>query len=100
MLVAAMITITFNAFSSLRPKLRSNNIAYANARLEIPEERTVRELITMLGLKPEEVEGVFVNHRIVSLDSVLHHNDRVALLPPGTPGPYRVLLGIAQRKKE
>jgi len=93
------ITITFNAFSSLQRKLRRKNIPCVNARLEIPVGLTPRKLMTRLGFKPEEVESVFVNHRVVSIDTVLHHNDRVALLPPGTPGPYRVLLGLATGKK-
>ena len=47
----------------------------------------------------EDIEGVFVNHRVVSMDSILRNNNRVAFFPPGTPGPYRVLLGMGQSKK-
>ena len=96
----AMLTITFNAFSSLQPKLRKKNIEYANATMEIPEGTTVRELATYVGLAWEDIEGVFVNHRVVPIDSVLHNNDRVAFAPPGTPGPYRVLLGLAKPRQE
>jgi len=95
-----MITITFNAFSSLQPKLRSKNIDYANAKMEIPEGITASELAVELGLEVRDIEGVFVNHRVVPMDSVLRNNDRVAFVPPGTPGPYRVLLGLVNSKKK
>jgi len=95
----AMITITFNAFSFLRPKLKSIGIDYSNARVEIPEGITVEELIEKIGLEQEEVEAVFVNGKVVLTDSILQNDDRVGLVPPGTPGPYRVLLGIFKPEK-
>jgi len=95
-----MITITFNAFSFLQPKLRSKNINYSNAKMKLPEGITPKELIIKLGLKLEDVEAAFVNHRIVSMDSILHNNDRVAFVPPGTPGPYRVLLNMVKQKQK
>jgi len=94
-----MITITFNAFSFLRPKLKSIGIDYSNARVEIPEGITVEELIEKIGLEQEEVEAVFVNGKVVLTDSILQNDDRVGLVPPGTPGPYRVLLGIFKPEK-
>ena len=33
-----------------------------------------------------------------SFDTIIQDNDRVALIPPGTPGPYRVLLGFKNKK--
>ncbi|MBC8231851.1 MoaD/ThiS family protein [bacterium] len=93
-----MNTITFNAFSFLQPKLRSKNINYSNAKMELPEGITLKELVIKLGLKPEDVEAAFVNNKVVSMDSILHNNDRVTFIPPGTPGPYRVLLGMVKQK--
>ena len=89
-----MISITFNAFSFLQPKLKKKNIKYTNATLELPDGTTPRGLMKKLGLGEEEVEAVFVNNKVVPVDSLLQNNDRVAFVPPGTPGPYRVLLGI------
>ncbi len=90
-----MITITFNAFSFLRPKLENSGIDYSNASLEIPEGITVKEFIAELGLELEDVEAAFVNGKISPMDSVLQDGFRVGLVPPGTPGPHRALLGIA-----
>ena len=95
-----MITITFNAFSFLQPKLKSKNINYSNAKMKLPEGITLKELIIKLGLKLEDVEAAFVNNRVVSMDSILHNNDRVAFVPTGTPGPYRVLLSMVKLKQK
>ena len=94
-----MITITFNAFTFLRPKLESKGIGYSNVRMEIPEGIAVKELVSRLGLEQEEVEAVFVNGRVVPKDTVLQDNDRVAFVPQGTPGPHRALLGITNLKR-
>ena len=91
-----MIEITFNAFSFVRPKLARHNVAYSEARRMVPEGSSIRELIAQLGLAPGDVEAAFVNNAIVPLDTVLAHKDRVALVPPGTPGPYRVMLGMVK----
>ena len=57
------------------------------------------DLMTMLNIPEKQVEIIFINGKVF-LPSDVHVNsgDRVALVPPGTPGPYRVLLGF--KKKE
>lgn len=90
-----MVTITFNAFSFLQPKLAARQIAYSNARFEVAEGTTVKELIARCCLAEHEVEAVFLNGRVVPWDREIHDGDRVALVPPGTPGPYRILLHIS-----
>ncbi len=53
------------------------------------------ELLRQLDIAPEQVEVVFVNGKAASPDlAVMSGGDRVALAPPGVPGPYRVLLGF------
>jgi sulfur carrier protein ThiS len=94
-----MIEITFNAFSFLRAKLKRSNIDFTDARRQLPEGTTAKAFIESMGLQGEEVEGVFVNNKIVPMDTVLQQGDRVALVPPGTPGPYRVMLGMVAMKK-
>jgi len=90
-----MITITLKAFYFLRPRLAAEHAGYSDAATEIEEGTTVAGLIAKCGLAEHDVEAVFLNGKIVSWDETLDHSDRVALVPPGgTPGPYRVLLGI------
>ncbi len=97
---ASGITITLNAFSFLQKKLKKNGFDCYNVSLEIPRGITSKALVSRLNLLPEEVEGVFVNGLIKPFDTILQDGDRVGLLPPGTPGPYRVMLGIVQNKNQ
>ena len=90
--------ITFNAFSFLQKKLKEKNIPYADARVSIASETTARDLIFQMQLTEKEVEAVFVNGRVQALETVLKDQDRVAFVPYGTPGPYRVLLGFKNQK--
>ena len=52
------------------------------------------ELAKILEVNPKEIEVIFVNGFVQSLDYQIHPGDRVAFLPPGCPGPYRVALGF------
>ena len=93
-----MATISFNAFSFLQKKLKNKHQPCTNASIEIPDGTTVADLLTRLGLVETEVEAAFVNGVVVPFEQVLEDKDRVALVPPGTPGPYRVMLAMVQRK--
>lgn len=95
-----MATITFNAFSFLQKKLKSKNLEYVNAQLAIEKETTARDLIRQMQLTEEEVEAVMLNGRVGLLDTVLQDQDRVAFVPHGTPGPYRVMLGFKNKEKK
>ena len=92
-----MAAITLNAFSFLQKKLKAQGRPYANVSMDVADGTTAVDLLTMMGLEPEDVEAVFVNGRVVSFDTIIKDGDRVGLVPPGTPGPYRVMLGIVQR---
>jgi hypothetical protein len=53
------------------------------------------DLLARLGIPVEQVEGIFINGKVVLPPvAVVNPGDRVALAPPGIPGPYRVLLGF------
>jgi len=91
-------TIVFNAFSFLQKKLKEKNSQYSNVNINISQEETVEDIITRMGLKTDDIEAVFINGRIQSFDTILCDKDRVAVFPPGIPGPYRVLLGIVKKK--
>jgi len=89
-----MISITFKAFSFLQPKLARNSLADPSARLDLAEGTTIRALIVQTGLAEGEIAAVLLNGKTAPWDRELHDGDRVALVPPGTPGPHPVLLGI------
>ncbi len=73
---------------------------YANATLSIGSNTTARDLLFQMQLSEEEVEAVFINGRVGPLDTRLQDQDRVAFVPHGTPGPYRVLLGFKNKKND
>lgn len=86
--------IVFNAYSFLQKACQAKGIACKDARVPIREGETVMDLVLRLGLDPVGVEAVMVNRKVEEMTTVLQDGDRVALLPPGTPGPHRFLLGI------
>lgn len=69
----------------------------------IPKEQpletsiTGTELLTNLDIPQDQVEVLFINGKAKFPDAIVTPGDRVALVPPGTPGPYRVLLGFVKR---
>jgi len=89
-----MIKITFNAFSFLRPHLKEIDVPYVNSIMELPENYTPNMLIEKLGFSEDRVEAVFINGKVLPKETILQDGDRLALLPPGTPGSYRLQLGI------
>ena len=91
-----MAEIIVNAFSFLQQKLADKGLGSYNIPVVLDQGQTVKDLVSRLGLGPADVEGVFVNGRVRTWSTELKHGDRVALVPPGTPGPYRVLLGIRE----
>ena len=93
-----MATVLFNAFSFLQKKLKAQNRPYAGAWIELADESTVADLISLMGLERTDVEAALVNGTVAPFDTVLRDGDRVGLIPPGTPGPYRVLLGMRGRE--
>lgn len=92
-----MPTIMFNAFSFLQKKLQQKNLPFTNVSLSIPDGTTAEMLVHQMQLTCEDVEVVFVNGRVQPFSTVLKDQDRVAFVPQGTPGPYRVLLGFKNR---
>lgn len=56
------------------------------------------ELLAKLDIPAERVEVLFVNGKACRpYEATIQAGDRVALVPPGVPGPYRVLLGFVRK---
>ncbi len=63
--------------------------------MELPVEgMSARAIALELDLPVERIEGVFVNHTVRALDHTVMPGDRIAFVPPGTPGPHRYFLGL------
>jgi len=93
-----MPIITFNAFSFLQKKMKEKQIEYSNVTMNLDPGTSASGLIKKVQLKPDDVEVVFINGKAVPFDTIIKDKDRVALVPHGTPGPYRVLLGFKNKK--
>jgi len=68
--------------------------------LELGAPITGRELAKMLDISPDEVEVIFVNGFVQNLDFTINPGDRMAFLPPGCPGPYRIALGFYGKNQD
>ena len=86
--------IELRAFMNLRDLFRERNWP-SPLEVDIPGEMTGFQLLTLLDIPPEKVEVFFVNGKAFNpAMAVVNGGDRVALVPPGVPGPYRVFLGF------
>jgi len=89
-----MATIKFSAFSFLKQQLNEKGIDCSTSPLQIKEGITLYQLLEQVGLHDEEVEAIFVNHRIMPKDTLLKEGDKVALVPPGgIPGHVAAYVG-------
>lgn len=89
--------IELHAYMGLSDLFRERG--WENPRaLGIDREMSGPELLLMLDIAAESVEVVFVNGKAyVAKTAVIRPGDRVALVPPGVPGPHRFLLGFKNR---
>ncbi|MEG6521501.1 MoaD/ThiS family protein [Desulfotomaculum sp. 1211_IL3151] len=93
-----MGTIELRAFGALQKILSEEGYSFPT-KIEIEANTTGYDLIDRLKIDKKQVEAVFINGLVEGLSHPIAPGDRVALLPPGTPGPYRVFLGIIQKKE-
>lgn len=68
--------------------------------MDLEEPITGIALAEKLEIPWDEIEVIFVNGFVQELDYVIHPGDRVAFLPPGCPGPYRIALGFYGKNQD
>lgn len=94
-----MGTIELRGFAKLYHVFKEKGLGFPEY-YEVNDGITGKQLIQDLGLGPEDVEAIMVNGCVFNMKNLIKPGDRVAILPPGTPGPYRVILGIINQEKE
>lgn len=68
--------------------------------LDVETDMTGEELLRLLSIESARVESLIINRSAIAVeDAIIHPGDRVALVPPGVPGPHRLLLGIHGQNK-
>ncbi len=92
-----MGTIELRGFATLQQVLKSRGLSYPEL-IEVGEGITGYQLLSKLEITEDHVEALFVNGTVKGLNHDILPEDRVALVPPGTPGPYRVILGLVGKK--
>ena len=89
-------TIEVRAFMDLAALFRARNWP-SPLEIAIQGPMTGVQLLVLLDIPPEKVEVIFVNGKAFNPPmAVVTGGDRVALVPPGVPGPYRALLGFKE----
>lgn len=69
-------------------------------KMNLETEIKACDLAAKLDISIEDVEIIFINGKVEALDYPVKPGDRVAFVPPGTPGPYRVILGFVNKDKQ
>lgn len=93
-------TLTVHIFGFLRRYLDERGLPYVLTETIPDEGITAYELAGRLLIPPEKIEGVFKNGQVINIYDSVGPGDRVALLPHGTPGPYRFFLGMDRENRE
>ena len=90
--------VNIRLFGFLRSYMKERGLPDRFDETIPPEGKSGRDVATEVGLPTEKIEAVFINGLVKQLDAKIHPGDRVAFVPSGTPGPYRVLLGMVKGK--
>ena len=91
-------TIEVRAFLHLYKMFKDKNWP-SPLIIELEEPTTGTKLAEKLEIPLDEVEIIFVNGFAQSLDYQINPGDRVAFVPPGCPGPYRMALGFYSKNQ-
>ena len=92
--------VSIRIFGSLRPYVEARGLPHAFERDAPSEGMTAGLMAEDVGIPPERVEAVFRNGRVINIHDPIYPGDRLAFCPYGTPGPYRVFLGMARENRE
>lgn len=92
-------TIEIRGFLQLDAFLKKNHKDYP-LKIELDGPISGKELAKELKIPLDEIEVIFVNGLVQALDYTIHPGDRLAFLPPGCPGPYRIALGFYSKNQD
>ncbi len=93
-------TVNIRIFGFLRRYMDEQGLSYALEREIARAGDSAFDIAMGLSIPPEKIEVVFCNGRVINIYDPVFPGDRLAFFPFGTPGPYRVFLGIARENLE
>ncbi len=92
--------VTVRVFGFLQRYIDEQGLP-CNLERKIPGEGSqAHDIARGLSIPPEKIEAVFCNGSVINIYDTIFPGDRVGFFPHGTPGPYRVFLGIAREDRE
>ena len=92
--------LSIAVFGPLRKHMDRQGLSYTLRRAVSKGGRSAYDVAVDLGLPPEKVEAVFRNGQVINIYDTVFPGDRLAFFPQGTPGPYRVFLGMVRENRE
>jgi molybdopterin converting factor small subunit len=92
--------IEIRGFLKLDAKLRKYFGTKPPYFMALEKAITGLELSHLLLIERDDIEVIFVNGFVQSVDYLISPGDRIAFLPPGCPGPYRVALGFYNKNQD
>ena len=92
--------IEIRGFLKLDAKLRKHFGAKPPYFIKLEKPITGLELSEQLSIERKDIEVIFVNGFAESLNYIIENGDRIAFLPPGCPGPYRIALGFYGKNQD
>ena len=93
-------SISIRVFGFLRRYMDEQGLSYTFDKDIDSKGKTACDIAVELHIPPKEIEAVFVNGNVKNIYDSVFPGDRVAFLPYGTPGPYRVFLGMVRENIE
>ncbi len=93
-------TVNISIFGFLRRYMDEQGLPYTLERDIARKGKSAFDIAMGLSIPPEKIEAVFCNGRVINIYDPVFPGDRLAFFPFGTPGPYRVFLGIARKNIE
>jgi hypothetical protein len=88
--------IQISIFGALRTYMDQQGAPYTLEKEVEPEGRAAYDIARDLNIPPDKIEAVFCNGRIRNIYDTVFPGDRVAFFHHGTPGPYRLFLGMVR----
>ena len=98
--VSKLHSISIRIFGFLRRYMDTQGLSYAFDKDIDPKGEPAYNIAVELHIPPKEIEAVFINGSVKNIYDSVFPGDRVAFIPYGTPGPYRVFLGMVRKNIE
>jgi molybdopterin converting factor small subunit len=92
-------TIEIRGFLKLNAYIKKN-FGDVPLILDLDEPISGIDIANQLNIPREDIEVIFINGFVESVDAMIKPGDRMAFLPPGCPGPYRIALGFYGKNQD